>query len=121
LCVGDIVAVELLPKEKWTSPSHLFVDADEPDVEQLNDIVDIISNESNRQEQHQECSSEFAVRPCGRVVGIIKRNWKMYFSSSFVGSTVLPDSNDFSSFAEYLDTVELLSLKNQRMQIIIFL
>jgi exosome complex exonuclease DIS3/RRP44 len=78
---GDIVAVELLPKEQWTAPSYLFVDADEPDVERVIDTIEVNDNESKQQKEEEERPSEFSVRPCGRVVGIIKRNWKIYCGS----------------------------------------
>lgn len=59
---GDIVAVEMLPKEQWTAPSDRIVEAGASAVP-------------------EDATSEAMCdkrRPCARVVGIIRRLWRPY-------------------------------------------
>ncbi|EFA82959.1 putative exoribonuclease [Heterostelium album PN500] len=66
---GDIVAVELLPKAEWSRPSGVVL----LDTEAIEDDDDSIAKDAS--------SVSTAVgdgQPTGRVVGIIKRNWKPY-------------------------------------------
>ncbi|GAM19631.1 hypothetical protein SAMD00019534_028060, partial [Acytostelium subglobosum LB1] len=62
---GDVVAVELLPRDQWTAPSGVVL----MDTEALEEDDDSIAKDARMVETHQ---------PTGRVVGIIKRNWKPY-------------------------------------------
>lgn len=59
---GDVVVVELLPKEEWTRPSRLFHEEEE-EVETEGDPLP-------RQPE------DLPKKPTGKVVGVIKRNWK---------------------------------------------
>lgn len=71
---GDIVVVELLPKEKWKSSS-----------------VAIITRENEENEEIQKLEEKYSKistnKPCGKVVGIIKRNWRTYCGSIDENST----------------------------------
>ncbi|KAG0246451.1 mitotic control protein dis3 [Mortierella sp. GBAus27b] len=81
---GDIVAVELLPKSEWrVAPTGVVVDEEEEKEEE----------ESLKAEKEAAAANEDTVmtspsetkestlntpQPCGKVVGIIRRNWRQY-------------------------------------------
>ncbi|KAI0791122.1 RNB-domain-containing protein [Abortiporus biennis] len=81
---GDIVAVEILPESEWKAPTDEVVDqdatlknddADESeeggeDVEAAAEKKLVRSDSSERRHAERQ--------PTGRVVGIIKRNWRSY-------------------------------------------
>ncbi|ORX34504.1 hypothetical protein BD324DRAFT_636170 [Kockovaella imperatae] len=67
---GDLVVVELLPKAEWRAPGQDVVDAD---VDQRNDDVE---NEVEAKEKIQENVGRPV--PTGKVVGVVKRNWRAY-------------------------------------------
>ncbi|TIC17179.1 RNB-domain-containing protein [Wallemia mellicola] len=58
----DQVVIQLLPKSQWKSSSDQVIDDDEND---LNPAEQILSSDDN-------------VQPTGKVVGIIKRQWRSY-------------------------------------------
>ncbi|XP_064610549.1 exosome complex exonuclease RRP44-like [Liolophura sinensis] len=67
----DIVAVELLPESQWSCPSSLILQSD------------ITEKDDELEEQTEELMLKNKVpkelrQPTGRVVGIIKRNWRQY-------------------------------------------
>ncbi|KAK1342058.1 LOW QUALITY PROTEIN: hypothetical protein QTO34_016811 [Cnephaeus nilssonii] len=67
----DIVAVELLPKNQWVAPSSVVLHDEgqnEDDVEKEEETERILKTAVN----------EKMLKPTGRVVGIIKRNWRPY-------------------------------------------
>lgn len=66
----DIVAVELLPESEWATPTSLLLEEIEEDV---GDFV-------NEKEEDEQVINKPNVKklPTGRVVGIIKRNWRPY-------------------------------------------
>lgn len=81
---GDVVVVEILPKEQWKQPSTKIVEEesltknDNPDV----DAPEAIETEQERKALAEEVkktlggSSEGKPQPTARVVGIAKRNWR---------------------------------------------
>ena len=72
---GDIVAVKLLPKDKWGTESTLIMDNDEQEQ-----VAEAIMDEAADKDAAAAASKEAAEvptsRPCGKVVGVIKRSWK---------------------------------------------
>lgn len=67
----DVVAVEILPKNQWVAPSPVVLQdegQDEDDVEKEEETERMLKTTIN----------EKMLRPTGRVVGIIKRNWRPY-------------------------------------------
>ncbi|XP_048589574.1 exosome complex exonuclease RRP44 [Nematostella vectensis] len=65
----DLVAVELLSQEEWTAPSELVLDdADHSESEEeiTSKKTQILDNNKNK------------LKKTGKVVGIIKRNWRPY-------------------------------------------
>lgn len=77
---GDVVAVELLPESEWRSTGDDVVDADalnkndDPEGEDVGlSIEDRAANEAAA-----SSSSKSRRQPTGRVVGIVKRNWRTY-------------------------------------------
>ncbi|KAL3677411.1 hypothetical protein R1sor_027359 [Riccia sorocarpa] len=75
---GDVVAVELLPEDQWQASSlgKIAEDADDEDNEQpvglVPDVAEVVSDTA---------AAGRAGRPRGRVIGIIKRNWRQYCGS----------------------------------------
>ncbi|KAG0244576.1 DIS3 mitotic control [Actinomortierella wolfii] len=72
---GDLVVVELLPKHHWVSPStHISYDPAEthPAAEEAEDEQHVVTATTLSSRQ---------VKPTGRVVGIISRNWRPYVAT----------------------------------------
>ncbi|XP_020848099.1 exosome complex exonuclease RRP44 [Phascolarctos cinereus] len=67
----DIVAVELLPKSQWVAPSSVVLQ----DEGQNGDDVE---DEEEKENTLKTAINEKMLRPSGRVVGIIKRNWRPF-------------------------------------------
>ncbi|ODV96234.1 hypothetical protein PACTADRAFT_2526 [Pachysolen tannophilus NRRL Y-2460] len=80
---GDLCVVELLPRDKWRKPSSTIVD---DEVINKNDVADnedneiIISDQERRllTQEAIEAQNSKEIQPTGRVVGIIKRSWRLY-------------------------------------------
>ncbi|KAK6748759.1 hypothetical protein RB195_001407 [Necator americanus] len=74
---GDVVAVQLLPEEKWTLPEKKVCLRDVEDLEMKAD-------DEEAEEEDEECENLRAKRaklssiPTAKVVGIMKRNWRPY-------------------------------------------
>ena len=77
----DVVAIELLPESEWSSPSGVVM----KDVEEEK-VSDDLNSEAVDSEEAMEIDEPVAekpvdkslIQPTGRVVGIIKRNWRPY-------------------------------------------
>uniref|UniRef100_A0A0K8RWL1 Exosome complex exonuclease RRP44 n=1 Tax=Crotalus horridus TaxID=35024 RepID=A0A0K8RWL1_CROHD len=69
----DIVAVELLSKDAWAAPSSVVL----LDDETKNEEEDIEKEEEGQNDPKTSVNAAM-LRPTGRVVGIIKRNWRPY-------------------------------------------
>uniref|UniRef100_A0AAR2LHI6 Exosome complex exonuclease RRP44 n=1 Tax=Pygocentrus nattereri TaxID=42514 RepID=A0AAR2LHI6_PYGNA len=67
----DVVAVELFPKEQWVAPSSVVLQDDRPS-----------DKETEEEEAEKKLESPVLdpsrLKPTGRVVGIIKRNWRPF-------------------------------------------
>ncbi|BFU23029.1 exosome complex exonuclease, putative [Entamoeba histolytica HM-1:IMSS-B] len=61
---GDIVALQLLPKDQWKKESHTINNDYEKNEKEINNTV------------HMDNAMEVEGKPTGKIVGIIKRNWK---------------------------------------------
>lgn len=84
---GDQVVVELLPKNKWKKPSTEIIDEEIVNKDGVGDDDDkeLIISDKERKLLTQEAikaqgaeSEEERIVPTGRVVGIIKRSWRLY-------------------------------------------
>ncbi|KAM6099526.1 exosome complex exonuclease RRP44 [Theristicus caerulescens] len=67
----DIVAVELLARDEWVAPSSVVLqddDQNEDDIEKEEEKENILKTSVNKD----------MLRPTGKVVGIIKRNWRPF-------------------------------------------
>ena len=74
----DLVAVELFPESEWTCPSGVVLkDADENPQLENEDEEDTEPNKRESQKPKKPVD-ESLLRPTGRVIGIIKRNWRPY-------------------------------------------
>uniref|UniRef100_A0A2C9KY59 CSD1 domain-containing protein n=1 Tax=Biomphalaria glabrata TaxID=6526 RepID=A0A2C9KY59_BIOGL len=70
----DVVVIEILSESEWSCPSSMVLAEDEGKDEEdeenrgLNDSEKLIQNKVPRELR----------QPTGRVVGIVKRNWRQY-------------------------------------------
>ncbi|CAH1778412.1 unnamed protein product [Owenia fusiformis] len=74
---GDIVAVEMLPEEEWTCPSSMMLEEEEEEEkadEEIGTEDDLLEKESKAKVRKKIGPKQ----PTGKVVGIIKRNWRQY-------------------------------------------
>ncbi|KAL9672529.1 hypothetical protein QQ045_028780 [Rhodiola kirilowii] len=82
---GDIVAVELVPKDQWHEEKSLsIVDGDEEEDEDVHlapNSADDAPRTTNIVQGPAGDSTSAPSRPTGKVVGIIKRNWHSYCGS----------------------------------------
>uniref|UniRef100_A0A673K7D6 Protein DIS3 homolog n=1 Tax=Sinocyclocheilus rhinocerous TaxID=307959 RepID=A0A673K7D6_9TELE len=67
----DVVAVELFPKEHWVAPSSVVLQDDSPNDEDAEE-------DETENKLKGEPSDSSVLQPTGRVVGIIKRNWRPF-------------------------------------------
>jgi exosome complex exonuclease DIS3/RRP44 len=85
---GDVVAVEVLPKNQWKTPSTKIIeeetlnknenaDADEDGEAVVTEQEQRALQEEVKKVQGQQ-SVEGKPQPTARVVGIVKRNWRQY-------------------------------------------
>ncbi|GAA0143470.1 exoribonuclease [Lithospermum erythrorhizon] len=79
---GDIVAVEILPREQWQEEKSLAI-AEEEDEEEDVHLAPSSADDAPRVIDAKQGSEGNTVpaRPSGRVVGVIKRNWHSYCGS----------------------------------------
>jgi exosome complex exonuclease DIS3/RRP44 len=83
---GDIVAVEILPKEEWKREADEVLDADvalqNDDAEGSEDEEggkeDLLDEGATNKEKKASNDSSKVAQPTGKVVGIVKRNWRSY-------------------------------------------
>ncbi|CCA72877.1 probable DIS3 3`-5` exoribonuclease required for 3` end formation of 5.8S rRNA [Serendipita indica DSM 11827] len=83
---GDIVAIEVFPETEWRSPADAVVDQDE--ALKNDDADDTEAEGGDDLEAQEEARIATKLRdgsgkvkeesPTGRIVGIIKRNWRTY-------------------------------------------
>ncbi|CAE6421872.1 unnamed protein product [Rhizoctonia solani] len=91
---GDLVVVELFPESEWKAPADAVIDADSA---QRNDNPDDSASEGEHsdeedaiQAKERQAARDTAARnpkekqPTGRVVGVMKRNWRAYATSLLV-------------------------------------
>ncbi|XP_057469203.1 LOW QUALITY PROTEIN: exosome complex exonuclease RRP44 homolog A-like [Actinidia eriantha] len=82
---GDIVAVELLPRDQWHEEKSLSIvdeeDDDDEDVHLVPNSADDAPRVTNQPQSSVGDANTVPSRPFGRVVGVIKRNWHSYCGS----------------------------------------
>ncbi|TKA25725.1 hypothetical protein B0A50_05820 [Salinomyces thailandicus] len=85
---GDIVVVEVLPKDQWKAPSSKVIEEEDvgknENPENEDGAAEGIVTEQERRALQEEVkrvhgrSTEGQAQPTAKVVGIIKRNWRQY-------------------------------------------
>ena len=118
---GDIVAVELFPESEWRATADAVLEADkalknddagaEDDDEQEEAQDGIDEEEKLRRKEEKESkataqANNAELRPTGRVVAIVKRNWRSYVAhidASSVHKSVLSSLGQTSLFATPVD------------------
>ncbi|KAK4430371.1 Exosome complex exonuclease RRP44A [Sesamum alatum] len=80
---GDIVAVELLPQDRWQEEKSLAIANDEEEEEDDVHLAPSSADDAPRVTNLSQAGDKDATptRPSGRVIGIIKRNWHSYCGS----------------------------------------
>lgn len=111
---GDIVAIELLPEEEWKREADELLQADDAVQDGEGDETDDEGNaqqmlqdeETNLREKQAASDPQREAQPTGRVVGIVKRNWRSYVAhvdSSSVPASALSSLSTTSLFVIPLD------------------
>ncbi|CAI0404594.1 unnamed protein product [Linum tenue] len=81
---GDVVAVELLPRDQWHEEKSLSI-VDEEDEDEDVHLVPSSADDAPRPTKAVSGSAlndnSLTSRPSGRIIGIIKRNWHSYCGS----------------------------------------
>ncbi|KAG6861108.1 hypothetical protein C0995_003837 [Termitomyces sp. Mi166 len=93
---GDIVVVEVFSESEWKAPADEVIDQDSTlkndDAENSGDEGDNEEDHFVRHEKQAEHTKRTAEKqPTGRIVGVIKRNWRAYVCH--IDSTSLTSSN----------------------------
>ncbi|KAF5272688.1 hypothetical protein FQA39_LY07715 [Lamprigera yunnana] len=70
---GDIVAVEILNKNKWVAPSELILE----DEGALESSVDEVIRKENELNLNKVTKTD-ELKPTGQVMGVIRRKWRQY-------------------------------------------
>lgn len=65
------MAVEVLDKKQWVAPSEIVLE-DESAAESA--VVDVL----NKENELKEVATKKDAKPTGKIVGIIRRNWRQY-------------------------------------------
>jgi len=68
---GDVVAVEILPNDQWSTPSEIVLqDEENADTDDVPEDERILTK--------QNISKIKKKVPTGKIVGIIRRKWRQY-------------------------------------------
>lgn len=101
---GDLVIVELLPKDKWREPSSTIVEEsaiganDNPDEDAKESVISDKERRVLAQEALKATSAkERRLQPTARVVGITRRSWRFYVGQIAPSSVSLEDDTGNSS------------------------
>lgn len=82
---GDIVAIEIFPKEEWRKPSNIVLE------DKTEDPENILEEETVLLDAAKPVDNDDEITPTGKVVGIIRRKWRQYcgilMPSKFHGAT----------------------------------
>lgn len=70
---GDVVAVEIFEKNEWVAPSEIVL---EDESAQESAVIDVLKKENELKELTTKKKKD--VKPTGKVVGVIRRNWRQY-------------------------------------------
>lgn len=83
---GDVVVIEILPKDQWKAPSWQILDEETVNKNDNAEAAEdeAVVNERERRYLQEEVkkihgkSKEGQAQPTAKVVGIVKRNWRQY-------------------------------------------
>ena len=83
---GDVVVVEVLPRDQWKEPSTKIIEEEamtkneNADADEAEDLISEKERKALQEEARktQAKSSECHAQPTAKVVGVIKRNWRQY-------------------------------------------
>ncbi|CAN8098806.1 unnamed protein product [Discula destructiva] len=83
---GDVVVVEVLPKDQWKEPSTQIVEEEtitkneNADTEEGDDLISEKERKTLQEEvrRTQGKTGEGHLQPTAKVVGVMKRNWRQY-------------------------------------------
>lgn len=64
---GDIVAVELLPREEWKRSASIAIEEEDEDEEKMFGEDEVID---------QTVDENMEPEPTGKVVGVIRKRWR---------------------------------------------
>lgn len=102
---GDQVVVEILPKSQWKRPSAMIID-DEINADEDPDNQENLTDKERRLliQDAINTQSTSELQPTGRVVGIVKRSWRLYVGQIVENSVSKTLSNSAKScFVKLMD------------------
>ncbi|KTW27004.1 hypothetical protein T552_02496 [Pneumocystis carinii B80] len=110
---GDIVAIEIFKKEQWRTLTSKIIEQETLSVNENAEVEE--SEEVITQKDQQEIISEYCVLkrgqkkadnifPTGKVVGIIKRNWKNYVGQIDPKSVVVSNNTRIQQTIFFIPT-----------------
>ena len=102
---GDTVAIQIFPKSEWRQPLSMAVEEEEletdtPVVEETQEEL-LVKDALDKMMDVDVPVKEVDLKPTGRVVGILKRNWRPYcgtIDKSSVRSTNGPSAAQYVFF-----------------------
>ncbi|KAJ1980776.1 exosome catalytic subunit dis3 [Dimargaris cristalligena] len=81
---GDVIAVELLPRSEWQrTPTAILIEEDEDEVEDDTPVEGTAgktkqTSKGTPAKKAEEAAEVGEAKPTGKVVGIVRRNWRPY-------------------------------------------
>lgn len=89
---GDEVLIEVLPESQWTAPARVLkvrnieesekqgalAPADNPDAEAADEVNEQLEADEDEAQLKPKSVKKDDLVPTGRVVGIVRRNWRQY-------------------------------------------
>jgi exosome complex exonuclease DIS3/RRP44 len=85
---GDVVILEILPRDQWKAPSSKVIEEDEinknDNAENEDDSAEAVITDRERKALAEEVkraqgkSTEGRAQPTAKIVGVVKRNWRQY-------------------------------------------
>jgi len=117
---GDLVVAEVFPENEWQEPSHTFIDVDAPELTLINAVEDGVAVAMEEDELVKEAKVSGKPRqPTGRVVGIIRRNWRPLCGSiEWSDSSVANKNADYVLFVPINRRVPKLKVKTKQPELL---
>lgn len=113
----DVVAIELFPEDKWTSPSGFVMKGIEEMANSIDESGDLDDEENVKEEvMFIKPTDKSLFHPTGRIIGIIKRNWRMYCGTILPPPHAAMDSTRWHTFVPANRRIPRVRLQTRQAQ-----